>query len=123
MIHGTWQQTGGGLPVKALELIATGAFLWWLWTVLWVIAVALGVLLALAVTGLILLRRHPAAEVQLLAQRAEALRLDVAERGRPQVTAAQPPVINHYHGGTHVHVEAGADPAVIRRALGSDGLG
>lgn len=120
MTRFSFQGTGQteGLPVKpALELVAAAAVLWWLWTILWVIAVALGVLLALAVAGLVLIRRRPAAEGELLAQRAEALRLYAAQQDRPRLAAAQPPVINHFHGGTHMHLGPGTDAGIIRQAL------
>jgi hypothetical protein len=72
------------------------------------------VILAVLVGAVILVRRRPAADDNAFAGQAEALRRSV----RPQATAAQPLTVIHYHGGTHLHLEAGADTAgIIRQAL------
>lgn len=120
-MHGTWKAAGGGASGAAgmgLGSVAALALLSWLATVLWILAIIGFAVLAVIIGGVFLLRRRTRADDEAFAERAAALRADAAR----QATAPQPPVIvNHYHGGTHVHLEPGADaPAVIRQALPRD---
>lgn len=122
MMHGTWQVTGrGGGGGAAFRLgagaVLAAAFLSWLATVLWLLAVIGAVLLVIiaAVTvGLVMVLRRPRGEAEALAHQAAALRADVA----PKAVEAAPATVIHYHGGTHLHIEPGADPDVIRVIAG-----
>ncbi len=58
-MRGTWQTDGGGQLVPALGgLAAIGAVVWLVITFLWVIAVVVGLALAVSVAGLVWLARH-----------------------------------------------------------------
>ena len=120
-MNGTWQTTGGGANGTAVRLgagaAAAAVLLSWLATVLWLLAVIGAILIivtAALIIGLVLLLRRPAAEAEAFAAQAAALRADVA----PKAIEAQPVTVIHYHGGTHLHVEAGADPAEVLRQAG-----
>lgn len=62
--------------------------------------------------GVVLVRRRYPAHSSELARQAAALRVAAA-----QAVEAKPLTVIHYHGGTHVHLEAGADPADLRPLL------
>jgi hypothetical protein len=123
MMHGTWQVTGRGGSWSAVRLgagaVLATAFLSWLATVLWLLAIIgaiLLVIIAAIVVGLVMVLRRPKGEAEALARQCGALRADLA----PKViaAAAAPPVVVHYHGGTHLHIEPGADPDIIRVVAG-----
>lgn len=105
-------------PVKpVIGLVAIAAVLSWLATILWLIAAVLAFLLALAVPGVVLLRRWNKREEQAFLARAEVMHVQRA--AKPQVTAAsQPPVIvnHHYHGNVY-QLHPGADVSGIIQAL------
>lgn len=117
-MHGTWQVTGGGGHGTVVRLgagaVAAAVLLSWLATVLWLLAV-IGVILLVVIAaltfGLVMLLRRPAGEAQALADQAAALRAYMA----PKAVEGQPVSVVHYHGGTHLHIEAGADPAEVLR--------
>jgi len=121
MMHGTWQVTGGGghgtVVRFGIGAVAAAVLLSWLATVLWLLAV-IGVILLVVIAaltfGLVRLLRRPAGEAQALADQAEALRAYMA----PKAVGQQPAPVIHYHGGTHLHIEAGADPEAIRVIAG-----
>lgn len=121
MMHGTWQVTGGGGGGTVVRLgigaVAAAVLLSWLATVLWLLAVIGAILLVViaALTfGLVMLLRRPRGEAEALAGQAAALRADIAARS----LEAHPATVIHYHGGTHLHIEPGADPDVIRVIAG-----
>jgi hypothetical protein len=124
MSHGTWQTTGGGGgPAAGLVAVAAGAavvaaaVVSWIMTRLLLITL-IGVALAvIAVMVVLVMRRirHPEGAVQLSSQRAALgacadLRIIQPRPAAGGIT---------YHGGTHVHIEAGADEAaaLIRNAV------
>ncbi|MGH3272347.1 MAG: hypothetical protein ACRDN1_25275 [Trebonia sp.] len=99
---------GGAAVVAAvMAVVAILAAIFW-------ILLAVGIVLLAVIAGLIvLIRRSMAAHRPAFTVRAEVLR-----EPRRHVAAAQPPaVVNHYNGGTHLHVGPGTDPAVIRQAI------
>jgi hypothetical protein len=118
-MNGTWKVTdgGGGHGGRlALVAVAVAALVSWLATVLLILAiVAVTVVIAL-VGGVLLLRRLNTREgSEELARQAAALHADVA------LQAARPAVVNHYHGGTHMHLGPGADAAAIIRQAAQSG--
>lgn len=123
MMHGTWQVAGRGGGGGAFRLgagaILAAAVLSWLATVLWLLAIIGAILLVIiaAITvGLVMVLRRPKGEAEALSRQAAALRADMAPRS--VTAAAPPPAVVHYHGGTHLHIEPGADPDVIRVIAG-----
>ncbi len=107
--RGTWETTHG-VPVLPVAVVLGGAaLLSWLLTVLaallWLL-VALAVLfVAASAAGVIWMRRW---------NRRPAPRWVAAfpdDEPRPAVTTVQPPVIQHFHGGTHLHLTPGAGSA------------
>jgi hypothetical protein len=56
-------------------------------------------------------RRYPAHSPEL-ARQAAGLRVAAG-----QAVEARPVTVIHYHGGTHVHLAAGTDPAALRPLL------
>lgn len=111
--RGTWETTRGGGTVACLGAgaVAAAAFLSWLATVLatllWILAVLLAVFIMVAVPAVIWMRRWTSREHQKFNQQLRAL----PDEPRPAVTTVQPPVIQHFHGGTHLHLTPGAGSA------------
>jgi hypothetical protein len=121
---GTFEVTGVGIgPLIAVAAIvamastlaaivaAILAALFWILVAVAVVLVAVIVLMVLAI------RRSMAAHRPSFTVQAEVIR-----EPRPQVTAARAPAEVHYHGGTHLHVEAGADMAVVRQSIPAEAL-
>ena len=118
-MNGTWKTTGGGggtavrlAAAAAVAAAVASAVVSVLAALLWVIVITAAVLLALAVVGVVLIRRRYSAHSPELARQAAALRVAAA-----QAVEAKPVTVIHYHGGTHVHLKAGADPAALRPLL------
>lgn len=116
-LHGTWQPTGGGGGDTAVVLVvvagAAAVLVSWIITKLLLIALIAVALLAIAVMLVLVVRRirHPEGAVQL-ARPVAVLRADAEQ----QAVEAQPAAAGvHYHGGTHLHIEAGADAAAVLR--------
>jgi hypothetical protein len=119
-VNGTWQTTGGsggpsaGLVAVAVAAAVVGAAVAaWIITKLLLIALITVALLVIAVMVVLVVRRirHPEGAVQL-ARQGPALRADV----EMQAVEARPAAAGvHYHGGTHLHIEAGADAAAVLR--------
>ena len=118
-MHGTWKTTeggGGGDTADVLVVVVAGvaaAVVSWILTKLLLIALIMVALLVIAVMVILVVRRirHPEGAVQL-ARPVPALRADVelqAVEARPATAGV------HYHGGTHLHIEAGADAAAVLR--------
>lgn len=113
---GTFEVTGIGfgpvLAVAAIVVMASAvaaiiAAIFWILVAVAVVLVAAAVLLGLAIRRKWAGSSPFAGPVQFF-----------AEPVRPQATAAAPPaVVNHYHGGSHLHIEAGTDPALINRSI------
>jgi len=110
-LHGTWQAEGGTPPVRgpvavvALVLLIAGsgaaAAIEAAFTVILVIVAAVAVLtVAGLVAAVVFLRRWNRGEAEKFAVRAEVLR---EPRAVPQVTAPTPVIVNHFHGGIHLH--------------------
>jgi hypothetical protein len=145
-VHGTWKVTGGGGGGTAVRLgagaVAAAVLLSWLATVLWLLAVIGAVLLVIAAAltvGLVMILRRPRDEAERLAAQAAALRVDVAPKviepygfSKSEMNSladgsvdsvglssreAQSATVIHYHGGTHLHLEPGTDPDIIRHVI------
>jgi hypothetical protein len=127
-LHGTWQAEGPARSVPGPAIVAvalvlmagSGAAAAIEAAATVILAVALAVA-ALAVAGLIaavvFLRRWNQREAEKFMIRAEALCEPQPVR---QVAAPQPTmVVNHFHGGTHLHIGAGggshAEPVAVEQ--------
>lgn len=118
-MEGTWQTTGGGGPAAGLVAVAVtaavvgSAVAAWIITKLLIIVLIALALLVIAVMLVLVVRRirHPEGAVQI-ARPVPALRAEVVQ----QAAVARPAAAGvHYHGGTHLHIEAGADAAAVLR--------
>jgi type VI protein secretion system component VasK len=117
-MNGTWQTTGGGGPavglvaVAAVAAVVGAAAAAWILTKVLLIVLILVALLVIAVMVILVVRRirHPEGAVQL-ARTVAALRADA----ELQAVETRPAAGVHYHGGTHLHIEAGADAAAVLR--------
>jgi hypothetical protein len=124
-LHGTWQAEGSARSVSgpvvvvvALVLMAgsgAAAALEAAAAVILVIAVAVAVLtVAGLAAAVVFLRRWNRGEAEKFTLRAEAL---CEPRAVPQATAPQaaPVIVNHFHGGTHIHAPAALGLAEAER--------
>jgi hypothetical protein len=123
-MNGTWQTTGGGGgPGSVLVAVAVAAAVigaavaeWIATRLLLVTLFGLALLAAAVMLGLVIRRiRHPEGPVQMPRPVAQ-LRAEVVA----QAAEARPaPAGVTYHGGTHVHIEAGAPEAaaLIRNSI------
>ena len=117
-VHGTWE-TGGGLPVLPAVAVLLAAAVSWLATVLWLLALAIGVFLTVALGGLVVLRRWNRRETDRFVARVGAL----GEVPRHAIAAPAALTVNHFHGGTHLHLgDAPGDSRVIRAAPDPGGI-
>lgn len=111
--HGTWQSSGGcpaGLFLAVASTVAVAAAVDVLLSLLWIIAVALGVVVAAGVGGLVLIWRwNRSASANFAAQcelRHAAQQLEQASR--PCLPAAgQGGITVHVHDGGHLHLTSG----------------
>lgn len=123
-VNGTWQTTGGGGGGKVIGLVAAAvavivaaeslaALLATLAEILLITAaVVIVVVLGLVVAALLLRRRFNPDYSPALAEQAAAVRALAAEQTATKVV--------HYHGGTHLHIEPGTDPALIRNVIAGE---
>ncbi|HWG03229.1 MAG TPA: hypothetical protein VG164_15455 [Trebonia sp.] len=123
-MNGTWQTTGGGgAPAAGLVAVSVAAAVvgaavaaWIITKMLLIVLIALALLVIAVMVVLVVRRiRHPEGAVQI-ARPAPALAAEVV----PQAVEARPAAAGvTYHGGTHVHIEAGADEAaaLIRNSI------
>lgn len=132
-VHGTWQVTGGGggagrgllIVLGVLVLLGSGAAARLAETVAETLLVIVGMVALIVVTGAVWLVRYARRGNLVRAMTPPEWRPNPAAAPapeKPQITPAQPPmIVNHYHGGTHLHIAAGTDPsAFIRKALEAD---
>jgi hypothetical protein len=96
---------GGGAAAGIAQAVAS--LVW----VLLIAATAVAVLAAAGMTVLVVYRlRHAGGALRTIPQpQFHQLGATV----KPQVTAPQLPQINHFYGGTHMHVAAGTSPAPV----------
>jgi hypothetical protein len=119
-LHGTWEATGGGgagcgpvvvavvLAVLAVGSGAAAAVEAAATLILAIVVAVAAVSVAGLVAGMVLLRRYSQRGAEQLAHQAEAMRASQPVR---QVAAPAPQtIVNHFHGGTHIHA---AVPLVI----------
>lgn len=123
-MNGTWQTTGGGggtaagwVAAAVIAAVVGAAVASWILTNKLLIALIMLALLVIAVLLVLVIRRirHPEGAVQI-ARPVAMLRAEVVA----QVAEARPAAAGvTYHGGTHVHIEAGADEAaaLIRNSI------
>lgn len=122
-MNGTWQTTGGGGPAAGLAAVVVTAAVvgsavaaWIVTKMLLIVLIALALLVIAVLLVLVVRRiRHPEGAVQLAGQRAA-----LGACADMRVVEARPAAAGvHYHGGTHVHIEAGADEAaaLIRNSI------
>jgi hypothetical protein len=114
-VNGIWQTTGGGSSGTAVFLVlvagAAAAVVSWILTKLLLIVLIMVALLVVAVMLVLVVRRirHPEGAVQI-ARPAAVL------RAHAEVVEAPPAAAGvHYHGETHLDIEAGAGAAAVLR--------
>lgn len=116
-LHGTWQAEGHGVRIPGLAVAAvalvllagSGAVAAIEAAATMILAVVLAVAaltVAALVAALVLLHRYNRREAGKFELRAEVLR---ESRPAPRVTGPAPQlVVNHFHGGTHLHLAPGS---------------
>jgi hypothetical protein len=115
-LHGTWQAEGGGVAgcgpavvAVALALLAAAsgaaaAVEAAATLILAILVAAAAVTIAAGVAAVVLLRRYSRRGAEQLAIQAEVMRASQPDR---QVAAPAPQmIVNHFHGGTHIHAAA-----------------
>lgn len=112
--------TGGGVPARLIAGITAGILLAAaLWFILWVLAVAVGGVIVLAVPGLIALHRYNRRQAQQFMAAMQARHAVEAEAAaKRQVAASQPTAVTNIYGGTHLYLTPGTPGAeIVRRAV------
>jgi hypothetical protein len=116
-MNGTWQTTGGGSAVGVgAGAVAAAAVVYVVVALIWFIVIGAFVLLVLGVAGAVWMHRRYPAYSPVIARQAADIRAAVA--AVQAVEAKQGAVTVHYHGGTHLHIEPGADAHAILRQSG-----
>jgi hypothetical protein len=104
VVSGTWSTTHS-VPVRPVAAVLVGfALVSYLATILWILAVLAFLFIVAAVPTVIWMRRWTRREYGRHLDRVAAL----PEEQHPAVTAPQPPVIQNFYGGSHLHVTPGA---------------